>query len=92
MRLAAATSVVAIATATAIIVSTAAAQKDNDKDDNPTAAATTASTKEIVVTHNCLPPFGLQYIILHRNKTCYKFFFWGLTQKSGFFNLLFMMN
>jgi hypothetical protein len=62
-----AAAVVAAATIAVVVISAAAYQND-DKKDNPSAG--TAATKEIV-THNCLPPFGLQYIILHRHKTCY---------------------
>jgi hypothetical protein len=69
-RLAAAV-VVTAAVATAIVI-TAAAEQNDKNDNNPSAPATTKTTKTIV-THNCLPPFGLQYIILHRHKTCYSF-------------------
>jgi len=55
----------------AVIVPTAAEQND-ENNDNPGASAATKTAKAII-THTCLPPFGLQYIILRRHKTCYKF-------------------
>ena len=83
-RLAAA---VVVSAATAIVASTSAAvvttaaEQDDNEDDDPRASATKATAKAIV-THNCLPPFGLQYIILHRHKTCYKFLFSNFYKKE----------
>ncbi|TGJ77949.1 hypothetical protein [Caproiciproducens galactitolivorans] len=61
-----------VVVASASVIVTTAAEDNEDKDDNPRAAATEAKS---IVTHNCLPPFSLQYIILRRNKTCYNFLF-----------------